>query len=131
MLGTDVHNKGIRTLAQLLRDLGVEVIYLGEHNTVGGVVNAILAEDADIVGLSYSTVTYLHYTRDLLEAMRNAGVGDVPVMLGGLIHPEDEAELKNMGVRGVFGPGSTTAQIVEFMQRVSGKSIGGHKVLPQ
>jgi methylmalonyl-CoA mutase C-terminal domain/subunit len=124
MLGTDVHNKGIRTLAQLLRDMGVEVIYLGEHNTVDGVVNAILAEDADIVGLSYSTATYLHYTRDLIEAMRIAGVGDVPVMLGGLIHPEDASELTAMGVKGIFGPGSTTSQIVQFMQEASGKSLG-------
>jgi methylmalonyl-CoA mutase C-terminal domain/subunit len=128
MLGTDVHNKGIRTLAQLLRDLGIEVIYLGEHNTIGGVVNAVLAEDADILGLSYSTATYLHYTRDLLQAMTDAGIGDVPLMLGGLIHPEDEAELRDMGVKGIFGPGSTTAQIVDFMQRISSKSIGDRRV---
>jgi methylmalonyl-CoA mutase, C-terminal domain len=124
MLGTDVHNKGIRTLAQLLRDLGVEVIYLGEHNTVDGLVNAVIAEDVDVVGLSFSTATYMHYTQDLINTMRDAGVGDVPIMLGGLIHKDDESALLALGVKGVFGPGSTTTQIVEFMQRVSGKSIG-------
>jgi methylmalonyl-CoA mutase C-terminal domain/subunit len=124
MLGTDVHNKGIRTLAQLLRDLGVEVIYLGEHNTVDGLVNAVIAEDVDVVGLSFSTATYMHYTQDLINTMRDAGVGDVPIMLGGLIHKDDEPALLALGVKGVFGPGSTTTQIVEFMQRVSGKSIG-------
>jgi methylmalonyl-CoA mutase C-terminal domain/subunit len=123
MLGTDVHNKGIRTLAQLLRDQGVEVIYLGEHNTAAGVVNAILAEDADVVGLSYSTATYLHYTRDLIDKMRAAGLGDVPVMLGGLIHGDDTPALQEMGVKGIFGPGSTTGQIVEFLQQVTGKSL--------
>lgn len=126
MLGTDVHNKGIRTLAQLLRDLGVEVIYLGEHNTVDGIVNAVLAEDADIVGLSYSTATYVHYTRELLDKMRSAGIGDVPVMLGGLIHRDDEPELIDMGVKGIFGPGSTTGQIIEFMRRVTGKPVGAN-----
>jgi len=123
MLGTDVHSKGIRTLAQLLRDRGVEVIYLGEHNTADGMVNALLAEDADVVGLSFSTATYVHYTRDLLEKMRAAGADDVPVMLGGLIHPDDEAELRALGVKGIFGPGSTTEQIVAFLTRVTGKAL--------
>jgi methylmalonyl-CoA mutase C-terminal domain/subunit len=123
MLGTDVHSKGIRTLAQILRDHGVEVIYLGEHNTAEGVINALITEDADVVGLSYSTATYLHYTADLLRKMQADGVGDVPVMLGGLIHPEDEAELRTMGVQGIFGPGSTTKQILTFLATVTGKPL--------
>jgi methylmalonyl-CoA mutase C-terminal domain/subunit len=124
MLGTDVHTKGIRTLAQLLRDRGVEVIYLGEHNTAEGMVNAILAEDVDVVGLSFSTATYVHYTRVLIEAMKTAGVDDVPVMLGGLIHRDDEDELKSIGVKGIFGPGSTTDGIMQFLQDITGKSLG-------
>jgi len=123
MLGTDVHSKGIRTLAQLLRDQGVEVIYLGEHNTADGMVSALLAEDADVLGISFSTATYVHYTRDLLEKMQSAGVDDVPVMLGGLIHRDDEAELREIGVKGIFGPGSTTDQIVLFLEQITGKSL--------
>jgi methylmalonyl-CoA mutase C-terminal domain/subunit len=123
MLGTDVHTKGIRTLAQLLRDRGVEVIYLGEHNTAAGMVSAILAEDVDVVGLSFSTATYVHYTRVLIEAMKAAGVDDVPVMLGGLIHRDDAAELEAIGVKGIFGPGSTTDEIMRFLQQVTGKSV--------
>lgn len=123
MLGTDVHTKGIRTLAQLLRDQGVEVIYLGEHNTAEGLIQALMTEDADVVGLSFSTATYLHYTRDLLDKMRAAGVGDVPVMLGGLIHPDDEPALREMGVRGLFGPGSTLPQIVAFLEQTTGKTL--------
>lgn len=115
MLGTDVHNKGIRTLAQLLRDRGVEVVYLGEHNTSAGVVSAIVAEDVDLVGLSFSTATYMHYTADLIEKMRAAGIDNVPVMLGGLIHREDEPALKEMGVRAIFGPGTTIDQIMHFI----------------
>lgn len=123
MLGTDVHSKGIRTLAQLLRDYGVEVIYLGEHNTAEGLIDAMVSEDVDIVGLSFSVATYLHYTRDLLDKMRAAGVDDIPVMLGGLIHADDEPALHAMGVKGIFGPGSTTPQIVEFIERITGKSL--------
>jgi methylmalonyl-CoA mutase, C-terminal domain len=125
MLGTDVHSNGIRTLARLLRNHGVEVIYLGEHNTADGVVRAAISEDADVVGLSFSTSTYLHYTRELLGKMREAGVGDVPLMLGGLIHDEDRADLVAMGVRGIFGPGSTTAQILGFLGSATGKSLEG------
>jgi methylmalonyl-CoA mutase C-terminal domain/subunit len=125
MLGTDVHSKGIRTLAQLLRDQGVEVIYLGEHNTAEGMINAVIAEDADLVGLSFSVATYVHHTRDLLTKMKAAGVDDVPVMLGGLIHRDDEPALREMGVKGIFGPGSTIPQIVEFIQSVTGKTLPG------
>lgn len=125
MLGTDVHSKGIRTLAQLLRDQGVEVIYLGEHNTAEGMINAIIAEDADLVGLSFSVATYVHHTRDLLTKMKAAGVDDVPVMLGGLIHRDDEPALREIGVKGIFGPGSTIPQIVEFIQNITGKTLPG------
>lgn len=123
MLGTDVHSKGIRTLAQLLRDEGVEVIYLGEHNTADGLIQAAVAEDVDIIGLSFSIATYLHHTRDLLDKMRAAGVADIPLMLGGLIHRDDEPALREMGVAGIFGPGSNTGDIVAFMQKVTGKTL--------
>jgi methylmalonyl-CoA mutase, C-terminal domain len=123
MLGTDVHSKGIRTLARLLRDSGIEVIYLGEHNTPEGIINAVVSEDVDVVGLSFSTATYIHYTAELMRKMNQADLKDVPVMVGGLIHPEDEAELRVMGVRGIFGPGSTTREIIEFLEQATGKSL--------
>jgi methylmalonyl-CoA mutase, C-terminal domain len=123
MLGTDVHTKGIRTLAQLLRDQGVEVIYVGEHNTCEGMVNALIAEDADIVGLSFSSSAYVEYLRQLTDLMKQKGVGDTPVMVGGLVHVEDHDSLAQMGIAGIFGPGSEFSQIVEFIQRATGKSL--------
>ena len=120
MLGTDVHNKGIRTLAQMLRDRGIEVIYIGEHNTCEGMTQAIIAEDADLVGLSFSSANYLDYTRQLIDTMNKHDVGDVPVMLGGLIHPEDEDALKSMGVAGIFGPGSSIDAILDFIHATCG-----------
>ncbi|KXU33815.1 cobalamin-binding protein [Sphingobium sp. 22B] len=116
MLGTDVHSKGIRTIAQFLRDAEIEVIYIGEHNSVAGMAQAALDEDADIVGLSFSSAAYIQYTRLLIEEMRRRGAGDVPVMVGGLIHPDDHAELKAIGVKGIFGPGTTMPEIIDFVQ---------------
>jgi len=130
MLGTDVHSKGIRTLARMLRDLGVEVIYLGEHNTAESMVRAAIAEDADVVGLSFSTATYLHYTRDLMQKMQQAGLAEVPVMLGGLIHADDAPALREIGVKGIFGPGSSMPEITDFLQRVTGKTLPGATPAP-
>lgn len=120
MLGTDVHSKGIRTLAQMLRDHGIEVIYIGEHNTCEGMTQAIIAEDADLVGLSFSSTNYVDYTQQLISTMNTHDVGDVPIMLGGLIHPEDEQALRDMGVAGIFGPGSDIGSIVEFIHSTCG-----------
>lgn len=115
MLGTDVHSKGIRTLATLLRERGVEVIYIGEHNTVPGMVAAIAQEDPDVVGLSFSSGGYVEYTRQLIEAMRAEDLGDIPVMIGGGIHPDDHAPLREAGVQALFGPGTTTDEIMDFL----------------
>ncbi len=116
MLGTDVHSKGIRTLAQILRDAGIEVIYIGEHNSVEGMVNAVVDEDPDIVGLSFSSAAYIDYTHQLIAAMQRKGVGDVPVMLGGIIHPDDYETLRGIGVAGIFGPGSLMPDIISFVR---------------
>lgn len=116
MLGTDVHSKGIRTLAQVLRDAGVEVIYFGEHNSVEGMASAVLDEDADVVGLSFSSSAYVEYCRQLVEAMRRKGLADIPVMIGGMIHPDDVQDLQAIGVRGVFGPGSRLTDIIAFVR---------------
>lgn len=117
MLGTDVHSKGIRTIARLLSDAGgIEVSYIGEHNTVEAMASAVLETKANIVGVSFSSAAYVEYTRQLLAAMKDKGVGHIPLMLGGLIHPHDVDELKKMGVAGLFGPGSTIEEITAFVQ---------------
>ncbi|MFC4594704.1 cobalamin B12-binding domain-containing protein [Sphingobium tyrosinilyticum] len=117
MLGTDVHSKGIRTLARLLDEAGgIDVDYIGEHNSVEGMATAVAERKADIVGISFSSAAYVEYTRQLIEAMKARGVGHVPVILGGIIHPDDVDELKEMGVAGVFGAGSKTEDIIAFVQ---------------
>lgn len=119
MLGTDVHSKGIRTLASWLRDEGIEVVYLGEHNTVDGMVNALVQEDADVLGLSFSSGGYLAYVERVLALMKDRGVGDVAVMVGGQIHPHDHAVLTGLGVTGIFGPGTTKDGVLEFVRSIA------------
>lgn len=116
MLGLDVHNKGIRTLARLLRDRGAEVVYLGEHNTALGMARAAAAEDVDVIGLSFSTTSYVEHTRGLLHELATAGLTEVAVMVGGLIHVDDEPALRELGVTGVFGPGTDLEDVVAFLR---------------
>src|SRR3546814_11493707 len=113
MLGTDVHSKGIRTLAQILRDAGIEVIYIGEHNSVEVMASAAVDEHADIVGVSFSSAAYVEYTRQLVVAMQRNEMGDVPVMLSGLIQPDDHAALKQIGVRRNIGAAGTRPDILD------------------
>jgi len=115
MLGVDVHSRGLRTVARVLRDAGIEVIYLGEHNSASGMAAAAVAEDVDVVGVSFSVSTYTHYVAELMAELTKLGADDIPVMVGGLIHPEDTEQLRALGVAVIFGPGSTTEAIVEWV----------------
>jgi methylmalonyl-CoA mutase, C-terminal domain len=115
MLGTDAHTKGIRTLSRIFRDAGIEVIYLGEHNTYEQFAASVAAEDADLAGVSFSTAGYVKHVGALMRALEDAGVADVPVMVGGLIHADDEPRLRELGVSGIFGPGATTESILDFV----------------
>ncbi len=115
MLGADVHSNGVRTLARRLRDRGIEVVYVGEHNTVRAMVETAAAEDVDVVGVSFWNPGYLPASRALVEELASAGLDDVTVMVGGLIHADDVAELHALGVDGVFGPGSDVEDVIGFL----------------
>lgn len=120
MLGTDVHSKGIRTLARILDDAGgIDVVYIGEHNSAEGMALKVRECGAAVVGVSFSSSAYVEYTRRLIAAMKCAGVGNIPVMIGGMVHPDDVVELTEIGVAKVFGAGSTTTEIVAWVQSVS------------
>lgn len=115
MVGSDKHNKGIRTLARLFRDHGLEVIYVGEYNTPAQVVSAAVTEDADFIGLSFSNGNYMARLGEVLTELRAAEAEDIAVIAGGLIHDEDVAELERMGVAAVFGPGAHHSSILEWV----------------
>lgn len=126
MLGSDVHTKGIRTVSRLLSDAGIEVTFAGEHLTNAQMIAAIRSAKPEFVGLSFSTAGYLETVRVFMQDLAGAGLADdVAVMIGGLVHPDDEAELAGMGVTGLFGPGTTTADIVGWMNRVSAQRTFG------
>ena len=123
MLGVDVHTKGIRALARMLRDRGVEVVYVGEHNTPEAVVQTALDEDADVIGISFSTASYVDLIKDLTDARARAGGDQIEIIVGGLIHPADEDALKAMGVAGIFGPGTTIDGVMEFLDTLHGRPV--------
>jgi methylmalonyl-CoA mutase C-terminal domain/subunit len=116
MLGLDVHTKGIRTLTIRLRDEGFEVIYLGEHLTTEQLVRSAIAEDVDCIGVSFSSAAYVDHCRGLLKEMGRHEASDIPVVVGGLIHADDHPVLRELGIAGIFGPGSTTKGIAESLR---------------
>ncbi len=121
MVGSDKHNKGIRTIARVFRDHGLEVVYIGEHNTSSQLASVAVDEDADFVGVSFSNGNYLMRAQEIRQALDDAGGADIDVVLGGLIHPEDVPALEAMGVAEVFGPAVTTPEIVTSIDRLLGR----------
>lgn len=118
MVGSDKHNKGIRTITRILRDHGLEVIYVGEHNTSAQLAAVAVDEDADFVGVSVINGNYLARAKEVVSALAEAGGSDIDVVLGGLIHPEDLPELQRLGVAESFGPSQTTPEILAAIDRL-------------
>jgi methylmalonyl-CoA mutase C-terminal domain/subunit len=114
--GLDGHDRGAKIIARALRDAGVEVIYTGLHQTPEMIAEAALQEDADAVGLSILSGAHMTLFPAVIDELQKRGVGGVIVFGGGIIPPEDIAELKQRGVREIFTPGATTQQIVEWVR---------------
>src|SRR5262245_5365484 len=115
--GLDGHDRGAKTIAAVLRDHGMEVIYTGLHQTPEMIAEAAMQEDVDVVGLSILSGAHLVLVPKVLEALRARGVEGVLVVVGGIVPPEDVEPLRGMGVAGVFGPGTPMASIVEFVRQ--------------
>jgi methylmalonyl-CoA mutase C-terminal domain/subunit len=116
--GLDGHDRGAKVIARALRDAGFEVIYTGLHQTPEQVVEAALQEDADAVGLSMLSGAHLTLVPKVVEGLRGAGLGDVVVVVGGIIPAEDVPKLKEIGVAEVFTPGASLAEIASWLERV-------------
>jgi methylmalonyl-CoA mutase C-terminal domain/subunit len=114
--GLDGHDRGAKIIARALRDGGFEVIYTGLHQTPEMVAEAALQEDVDAVGLSILSGAHMTLFPAIIDELKARGVGDVAVFGGGIIPPEDIAELKRCGVREIFTPGATTQDIVAWVQ---------------
>jgi methylmalonyl-CoA mutase, C-terminal domain len=114
--GLDGHDRGAKVVARALRDAGMEVVYTGLHQTPEQIVDTVVQEDADAVGLSVLSGAHMTLFARLTELMRERGVDDVVVFGGGIIPDEDMPELEKLGVARVFTPGATTTEIVDWVR---------------
>jgi methylmalonyl-CoA mutase C-terminal domain/subunit len=115
--GLDGHDRGAKVIARALRDAGFEVIYTGLHQTPEQVVQAVIQEDADAVGLSLLSGAHMTLIPRVLGLLRDQGAEDVLVLAGGIIPDADIPKLKELGVAGVFTPGATMASITDWLEQ--------------
>jgi len=113
--GLDGHDRGAKVIARALRDAGMEVIYTGLRQTPEQIVSASLQEDADVIGLSILSGAHMHICPRIMDLLREKGLADVQVVLGGIIPDQDVPKLNAMGITGIFIPGTPMQQIVDFI----------------
>jgi methylmalonyl-CoA mutase, C-terminal domain len=116
--GLDGHDRGAKVIARALRDAGMEVVYTGLRQTPEMIVEAALQEDVDVIGLSILSGAHMTLVPRILVLLREQGMEDVAVLVGGIMPREDASALLDLGVRGVFGPGTTTDEVVSFVREV-------------
>jgi methylmalonyl-CoA mutase C-terminal domain/subunit len=114
--GLDGHDRGAKIIARTLRDAGMEVIYTGLHQTPEQIVETVIQEDADAVGLSILSGAHMTLVPRIMELLKEQGADDVLVVLGGTIPADDIPVLKAQGVAEVYTPGAPTAEIVDFLE---------------
>lgn len=115
--GLDGHDRGAKVVARALRDAGMEVIYTGLRQTPEMIAEAALQEDVDVVGLSILSGAHMALAPRVLELLSANGQTHVKVFLGGIIPDEDVPKLKEMGITGIYGPGTLTDDIVQDIRR--------------
>jgi methylmalonyl-CoA mutase C-terminal domain/subunit len=115
--GLDGHDRGAKVVARALRDAGMEVIYTGLHQTAEMIVETALQEDVDVIGLSILSGAHMTYFPKVLKLMKEKGLDDVLLFGGGIIPKEDAEKLEKMGVGKIFGPGTPTLEIVEYVKK--------------
>jgi methylmalonyl-CoA mutase C-terminal domain/subunit len=113
--GLDGHDRGAKVVARALRDAGMEVIYSGIRQTPEMIVESALQEDVDVIGLSILSGAHMALLPRIAEQVRAAGMDDVLIVAGGIIPDEDIEPLQNAGILGVFTPGASTQEIIDFI----------------
>jgi methylmalonyl-CoA mutase C-terminal domain/subunit len=113
--GLEGHWRGMMAVSKALRDAGMEVVY-GGNMQPSEIAQAAVQEDVDIVGLSILSANYMRLTSATIDELKKAGRGDVMILLGGIIYEEDFEELKQMGVAGIFLPGTPLEDIAKFIE---------------
>jgi methylmalonyl-CoA mutase C-terminal domain/subunit len=123
--GLDGHDRGAKVVANALRDAGMEVIYTGLHQTPEMVVEAAIQEDVDVVALSVLSGAHMSLFKRVRALMEESDMGDVPLIGGGIIPDQDIEPLRELGVRKVFGPGTDTRDIAEYIRGLFEGDEGG------
>src|SRR5690242_6070346 len=113
--GLDGHDRGAKVIARALRDAGMEVIYTGLRQTPEQIVGAALQEDADVIGLSILSGAHNHICPRVMELLKEKGLEDVLVVIGGIIPDVDIEKLKKIGINGIFLPGTPMQEIIDFI----------------
>lgn len=116
--GLDGHDRGAKIVANALRDAGMEVIYTGLHQTPEMILETAVQEDVDVVSLSILSGAHMSLFKRVKKLMDAQGLGEVPLIGGGIIPDEDIAALKALGVSAIFGPGTDTGDIVEYIKKL-------------
>jgi len=114
--GLDGHDRGAKVIARALRDAGMEVVYTGIRQTPEMIAEAALQEDVDVIGMSILSGAHMALFPKVMELLRENDMDDVLVVAGGIIPDEDVAALRDMGITGIFGPGTSTDKIVDFIR---------------
>ncbi len=122
-IGLDGHDRGAKIVAVLLRNAGIEVVYLGRHQTAESIVRSALQEDVDVIGISCHCEEHLTLVPEVAKSLKSADV-DIPVVVGGIIRRQEVELLKGCGVSEVFFPGTGKKEIVERIRSLGKKRVG-------
>ncbi|NOY84111.1 MAG: cobalamin B12-binding domain-containing protein [Nitrospirae bacterium] len=117
-IGLDGHDRGIKVVARALRDAGMEVVYLGLHNTPEQIVASAIQEDADAIGLSIHSAAHMTLFKKIIDLLKKEKASDIPLFGGGIVPEEDISALKDMGVKNIFTPGTSMDEIVRFVNEM-------------
>ena len=115
-VGLDGHDRGAKVISTLLKEAGMEVVYLGIYQMPEDIIRSAIDEDADVIGVSYLSGEHLVFTPKIIDEMKKHGLDDVLFIAGGVIPPEDIPFMKEMGINEIFIAGSMTKPIVEYIQ---------------
>lgn len=115
--GLDGHDRGAKVIARGLKEAGMEVVYTGLRQTTEQIVRAAVQEDVDVIGLSILSGAHSHLFPEIMKKLKDNGKDDVLVIAGGIIPDDDHSELKELGIKGIFKPGTPINEIVEFIHQ--------------
>ena len=117
--GLDGHDRGAKVIARALRDAGMEVIYTGLRQSPEDIVEAAIQEDVQFIGLSILSGAHSHIFPKVVELLKEREVGDIRIIAGGIIPDEEIPKWKKMGIEAIFGPGSSTTEIIDYINGIA------------